>query len=65
MFLKLTSYNSKKPLLVAVDNIAMIQAADEGSLVGTKYGSSVQVRQAVHQIEQMLAKVGMKCIGGL
>ena len=64
MFLKLTIYNSKKPVLVAVDNISTIQSADEGALVGTKYGSSIQVRQAVHQIEAMLKNAGIKCIAG-
>lgn len=65
MFLKLTSFNNKKPVLVPVDNIAMILPLEEGSFISTKWGSSVQVRQALHQIEGMLNKAGTKCIGGL
>lgn len=65
MFLKLTVYNSKKPVLVAIDNIAMIQTADDGALIGTKHGSSVQVRQNVDHITRMLDKAGAKCIAGL
>ena len=65
MFLKLTSFNNKKPVLVPVDNIAMILPLEEGSFISTKWGSSIQVRQAIHQIEAMLKKGGAQCIGGL
>ena len=54
MFIKLTVQNSKKAVLVAMDNIAMIQPAEGGSLIATKHGSSVAVNQPVHMIEALL-----------
>lgn len=62
MFIKLTLMGTRTLIVLAVDNIAAFQSAENGALVTTKVGSSYQVNQPVHMIANVLDKAGLLCL---